>query len=376
MFLLISPIYNFRLLGNALATSGSPNSRIAWVTEPLQDVFIPIQYKFLGVVQGDYVEPTYADLSTMRRIFSLIDSGISNNATDSILAASSLASQIEYQLLPIGDSVTGHKFYVLAEDSNVNRGWGSYFFVAGQNPSSSPRVIVEAPHPVTDFNSQNIAYDMFVNSYPHVIAFFVSGVERTFGPNGQTDMAHRTLSIFEAANEAFAKFGSLVIQIHSFGAALHPGYPLVVLSSGDGGTNGALQSISSSLGSSGISVGIFDGFNYESLGGTDNAQGRYVRTVGGGFVHTEISSNVVYNSTLISGLQSSVIQSIDNGFRFPSYRIDAMIPAISLAVVAGLLFNRLRISESPRKKENSVRSRNHADRLQPTLKRPPAFSHT
>ncbi len=344
VFLLISPICNFRKPGNALAASGSASSRIAWASEPLQDVFIQIQYKFLGVVSGEYVEPTYSDLSTMRGIFSLIDSGISNNDTEAIQSASSFASQIEYQLLPIGDSVTGHKFYVLAEDSNVNRGWGSYFFVADQNPSSSPRVIIEAPHPVTDFNSQNIAYDIFVNSYPHVTAFFVSGVERTFGPNGQTDMAHRTLSIFEAANEAFAKFGSVVIQIHSFSADLHPGYPLVVLSSGDGGTNGALQSISSSLSSSGISVGVFDGFKYETLGGTDNVQGRYVRAVGGGFVHTEISSAVVYNSTLISDLQSSMIQSISNGFRFPLYRIDLMIPIISLSVVVGLLFNRLRFS--------------------------------
>jgi hypothetical protein len=327
-----------------------------WVTEPLQDVFVQIQYRFLGIVSGVYVEPTYADLSTMGGIFSLVESGISNNDSSAILIASSLANQMKYQLLPIDDSATGHKFYVLVEDSNVNRGWGSYFFASEQNPSTPPRVTIEAPHPVTDFNSQNIAYDIFVSAYPRVAAFFVSGVERTYGLNGQTDMAHRTLSVFETANEASAKFGSVVIQIHSFAAARHPGYPMVVLSTGDGGTNGALQSIAMSLSSSGITVGVFDGFSYESLGDQSGVQGRYVRAVGAGYVHVEISTIVVFNSTLISEFDNSFVRFINGGFAFPSYRIDLIIPAISLTVVAGLFFDRLRFSRSPGKKGDSLDS--------------------
>ncbi len=287
----------------------------------------------------------------MRRVFSLINSGVLNNDPDSIINASSLAIQINYKLLPINDSATGKRFYVLVETPNVNRGWGSYFFVVGQNQKSSPRVIFEAPHPVTDFNSQNIAYEIFVNSYPHVFGFFVSGVERTLGPKGQTDMAHRTLSIFETATEAFAGFGSVVVQIHSFDANLHPGYPLVVISSGDGGTNGALESIASNLRASGFSVGIFDGFSYETLGGTDNVQGRYLRATWGGFVHVEISSTVMYNLTLISGFQSSVVQSIVDGFRFPTYQIDLRIPAITLSIVgiflvAGSRFSKFKLPGS------------------------------
>ena len=353
-FLLISPNYGFPRPGRVLAASGTSGPSVPWVTEPLQDVFIQVQYRLLGIVSGQYAEPTFTDLSTMKEVFSLVDSGISKNDTGAILSASSIASQMQYRLLPINDSVSGHRFYVLVEDSSANRGWGTYFFAAEQNPGSSPRVILEAPHPVTDFNSQNIAYEIFLGAYPRVSAFFVSGVERTYGPNGQTDMAHRTLSIFETANEAFARLGSVVIQIHSFSADRHPGYPLVVMSTGDGGTNGALQSISNSLSSSGISVGVFDGFNFESLAGTDNAQGRYVKAVGGGFVHMEISTAVVYNSTLIAALQSSVSQSINGGFSFSSYRIDPIIPAISLSVVAGLLINRLRFASRPRSKSSAV----------------------
>ncbi len=319
---------------------------MVWVTQPLQQLFVHIQYKFIGVIPGNYTEPTDSEYSMMRKIFSLIDRGISSNSTVTILSASSLASQIDYQLLSVRDSSTNNKFYVLLESQNVNRGWGTYFFVAGQNLRSFSRVIIEAPHPVTDFNSQNIAYEIFTDYYPHVFGFFLSGIERTFGPKGQTDMAHRSLSIFETATEAFAGQGSIVIQIHSFDAGQHPGYPLVVLSSGDGGTNGALESIASNIRSSGMPVGIFDGFKYERLSATVNIQGRYVRAIGGGFVHTEISSTIVYNSTLISALQSSVGQSIIAGFKYPAYQIDLRIPAITISVAMVLFLTRFRFSKS------------------------------
>jgi len=247
--------------------------------------------------------------------------------------------------MPVNDSTTGNRYYVLLEGPDVNRGWGTYFFVAKQDGEKHPRVVIEAPHPVTDFNSQNIAYEVFIGSYPRAFGYFVSGVERTFGLNGQTDMAHRTLSVFEAATEAFAKFGSVVIQIHSFDAVRHPGYPWVIVSTGDGGANGALESITSHLQSSGISVGIFDGFKYEVLAGTNNAQGRYLRAVGAGFVHVEISTTVVFNSTLITSLQSSMTQSLIDGFRFPAYPVDPRIPAIALSVVAIYSFASFRFSK-------------------------------
>jgi hypothetical protein len=346
LFLILLPVYGSqsgKVYSAAAQTSGSG---MGWVTRPLEQLFIQVQYKFIGVVPGNYTEPTDTEYSMMRRIFSLIDGGVSGNSSDSIMAASSLASQIDYQLLSVRDSSTGNRFYVLLESQSVNRGWGTYFFAAGQGLLPSPRVIIEAPHPVTDFNSQNIAYEIFTGSYPHVFGYFLSGVERTFGPKGQTDMAHRSLSIFETATEAFARLGSIVIQIHSFDAGRHPGYPLVVLSSGDGGTNGALESIASNLHSSGISVGIFDGFRYEALSATGNIQGRHVRAIGGGFVHAEISSTVVFNSTLISTLQSSFSQSVTDGFKYPAYQIDLRIPAITFSVAIVLFLTRFRFSKS------------------------------
>lgn len=279
----------------------------------------------------------------MSKIFGLIGTGISQSDGGPILSASNMAVQLNYQLIPVNDSMTGNRYYVLMENPTVNRGWGSYLFSAETSPSTTP-IVIEAPHPVTDFNSQQIAYTIFTTAYPRVTALLVSGVERTFGPNGQTDMAHRTQSIFETAHEAFTKFGSVAIQIHGFDASHHPREPLVVLSDGDGGINGALQSIASNLEAANLSVGIFDGFTHEKLGAQNNIQGRYARAFGTGFVHSEISSIVVYNATLIVQYENALTQSILTNFGFPAYQIDIKIPIVGLGVLSLFFFASYRLS--------------------------------
>ncbi len=326
-------------------TAQLPPTGITWVTEPLQQVYNLIQSRFIGLIPGNYTEPSSSDYSTMNTIFGLIDMGVSQNDAGPILSASNVATQLNYQLIPMNDSATGNKYYLLMENTTVNRGWGSYLFTA-EKSASTTRVIIEAPHPVTDFNSQQIAYTIFTNAYPHVTALLVSGVERTFGPNGQTDMAHRAQSIFETAHEAFTKFGSVVVQIHGFDASHHPTEPLVVLSDGDGGVNGALQSVASNLEAAKLSVGIFDGFTHEKLGAQKNVQGRYARAFGAGFVHSEISSIVVYNDTLITKYENSLTQSILNNFSFPAYQIDIKIPIIALGIMSFFFVASYRFSKT------------------------------
>src|SRR5206468_7550341 len=205
LLLMILSTFSLPVHHPSVNTTQLPPTGIAWVTEPLQQVYNLIQSRFIGLIPGNYTEPSSSDYSTMSTIFGLIDTGVSQNDAGSILSASSVATQLNYQLIPVNDSATGNKYYVLMENTTVNRGWGSYLFAAERSPSTT-QVIMEAPHPVTDFNSQQIAYTIFTSAYPHVTALLVSGVERTFGSNGQTDMAHRTQSIFETAHEAFTKF--------------------------------------------------------------------------------------------------------------------------------------------------------------------------
>src|SRR5437867_5488336 len=108
-------------------------------------------------------------------------------------------------------------------------------------------------------------------------------------------------------------------------ASHHHTEPLVGLSDGDGGINGALQAIASNLEAASLSVGVFDGVTHEKLGAQMNIQGRYARAFGAGFVHSEISSIVVYNATLIAQYENSLTQSILDDFSFPAYQIDIRI---------------------------------------------------
>src|SRR5438309_1413776 len=212
ILLVIVSTFSLPVHHSSVNTLQLPPTGITWVTEPLQQVYNLIQSRFIGLIPGNYTEPSSSDYSTMSTIFGFIGAGVSQNDAGSILSASNVATQLKYQLIPVNDSATGNKYYVLMENTIVNRGWGSYLFAAERSPSTT-QVVIEAPHPVTDFNSQQIAYTIFTSAYPDVTALLVSGVERTFGPNGQTDMAHRTQSVFETAHEIFNKFGFPAYQI-------------------------------------------------------------------------------------------------------------------------------------------------------------------
>ena len=58
----------------------------------------------------------------MSKIFGLIGTGVSQSDAGPILSASNAAVQLNYRLIPVNDSGTGNKYYVLMEDPAVNRG--------------------------------------------------------------------------------------------------------------------------------------------------------------------------------------------------------------------------------------------------------------
>src|SRR5947209_16939175 len=138
---LSSPVHH-----SPVNTPQPPPTGITWVTKPLQQVYNLIQSRFIGLIPGNYTEPSSSDYSTMSTIFGFIDTGVSQNDAGSILSASNLATPLQYQLIPVNDSATGNKYYVLMENTTVNRGWGSYLFAA-ERSLSTRLVIMEAQHP-------------------------------------------------------------------------------------------------------------------------------------------------------------------------------------------------------------------------------------
>src|SRR5713101_7387009 len=125
ILLVIVSTFSLPVHHSSVNTSQLPPTGITWVTKPLQQVYYLIQNRFIGLIPGNYTEPSSSDYSTMSTIFGLIDTGVSQTDAGSILSASNVAkTQLDYQLIPVNDSATGNKYYVLMENTTVNRGWG------------------------------------------------------------------------------------------------------------------------------------------------------------------------------------------------------------------------------------------------------------
>src|SRR3989441_11698597 len=116
ILIVIVPTFSLPVHHSSVNISQLPPAGIAWVTEPLQQVYNLIQNRFIGLIPGNYTEPSSSDYSTMSTIFGLIDTGVSQNDAGSILSASNVATPLEYQLIPVNDSATGNKYYVLMEN--------------------------------------------------------------------------------------------------------------------------------------------------------------------------------------------------------------------------------------------------------------------
>src|SRR6266852_7887635 len=110
ILLVIVSAFSFPVHHRSVNTPQLPPTGITWVTEPLQQVYNLIQSRFIGLIPGNYSEPSSSDYSTMSTIFGLIDTAVSQNDAGSILSASNLAAQLRYELIPVNDSATGNKY--------------------------------------------------------------------------------------------------------------------------------------------------------------------------------------------------------------------------------------------------------------------------
>src|SRR5438309_3328733 len=96
ILLVIVSTFSLPVHHSPVNTPQLPPTGIAWVTEPLQQVYNLIQSRFIGLIPGNYTEPSSADYSTMSTIFGLIDTVVSQSDSASILSASNLATQLRY----------------------------------------------------------------------------------------------------------------------------------------------------------------------------------------------------------------------------------------------------------------------------------------
>ncbi len=220
--------------------------------------------------------PTNAHLNVFDTLF--IDV---KNANYTTIAAR--ASQFGYQFIRFVNTATGDTLLVFKENVPVLRGWGTYMYC----PSAAYDLAIEAPHPLWDTNSWELAVRLFIRS--DAKWFLLAGTHRYCNSDSSSDMAHVTQSVFHVCHKRAAT--SCAIQIHGFSkTGANAGYPDAVISNGTLTPPAVLYTLENKYISKGFTAGVFSASTYaklNNLGATTNTQGLWSSNNGKTFVHIE-----------------------------------------------------------------------------------------
>ncbi|MBW7888163.1 MAG: T9SS type A sorting domain-containing protein [Bacteroidetes bacterium] len=195
-----------------------------------------------------------------------------------------LADNFGYKFIKFVNSSTNDTFLLLQENMPIARGWGTYIF----NPAGSNDLAVEAPHPIWDTNSWELAIKFFIAVKARW--FLLAGTHRYANSDSSSDMAHVTQSVFHACHKRIST--SATIQIHGFNKSSdkYDGYPDAVISNGTLQAENILYTIKSNYEAKGFTAGVFSASTYSSLyklGATTNTQGLWSNANGKTFIHVE-----------------------------------------------------------------------------------------
>ncbi len=237
-----------------------------------------------------YVPPNDTDLNRMLQLVSLVITSAGTNDAAKLSEFSFEASRQGFDLIKLTNEKTGIAYYVLRETAGQNRGWGLYIFRAG---SGSRDLVIEAPHPVDDLHTDRIGIMAFSESKAK--AFLMAGTHRQANRDGSSDAAHSPRSIFEVVHETVTKNSTTIIQVHGFTLTKEPGYPQIVLSSGDGVATSPVSELSSILKAKSFTTRIANGRTLKELEAATNVQGKYANSINATFIHMELESSIREN---------------------------------------------------------------------------------
>lgn len=249
--------------------------------------------------EGDgFVVPTKTEQTAFSEIVTRLESG-------DLIYATELAKKNNYSLdryLDLGDENAAS--YLLREEIPISKGWGLYLI----REDGATNIIVEAPHPLSDKHTDIIALDVY--RALNARALLIAGAHRSADPNGLSDVAHASESIFhsihETLTESTATFPDppVVLQVHGFASKKHPGYPNIILGFGQSASQEEIslsKELVGALTDLGIHAGTCEGDSWQDLCGTKNIQGSVKKNTI--FIHVELDETIRDNdSVLIAAL--------------------------------------------------------------------------
>ncbi|MCA9239180.1 MAG: hypothetical protein KDA37_03230 [Planctomycetales bacterium] len=213
--------------------------------------------------------------------------------------AAEAAYEFKYELIEYHDTDAGARYYVLREDLSrieTARGWGAFLL----NPEPEFEALIEAPHPLGDSNSAQLASRVFAEG---ARALLIAGAHRKKAdlPDFEESVFHQVHASWIGGNKTMP-----VLQVHGFAAYKHnfPEDAQLILSTGGGQVIEELQHLDSQFDRHGFPCYVYNtldprskenkkvngdapGDQFRSLAATKNEQGKQVREEGGKFVHLE-----------------------------------------------------------------------------------------
>ncbi len=272
----------------ALAAASTPLPAVAArrVSQPLRDFVAKVRVFMPGEASNGFVVPTPREQEAFRAAAYALRAG------DVARAERALAPfRGAFEVLDFTDGDGGPRYLAIAEVPGgktglLPRGWGFFFFA--QDPRRD-RLVIEAPHPIADQESEIDAAAAVSNLRPS--AFLLAGAHRYADPRPVSDVAHTSGSVFEPVHEAALDGGRVAIQIHGFSLAAHPGYPELLLSTGSTTPTADSAAICDAVNRDGVQCVLFDGTAYLALGALENVQGSFAAGAHGPghFLHLETS---------------------------------------------------------------------------------------
>lgn len=255
---------------------------------------------------GLYVAPKPEQLSAFRALAASVMNG-------SCEIAAAQARALGYELVRFDDTDTSHQYYLLRERLNArgkqSLGWGNYVW----NPVEQNDVLVEAPHPLFDPNTPELAMDVFQGLSAR--GYLMAGAHRSQDGSiyGIANVAGQRNSIFEIFHETWSRATTLPIQIHGFDMRKHANFPPgtdVILSNGDGTVPQIHQALDRAFKQAGLKSYVSNtlapnselnmlvndgvpGKTFDLLSAGYNVQGQYTRnTYHMPFIHCETARSI------------------------------------------------------------------------------------
>jgi hypothetical protein len=252
---------------------------------------------------GGYVLPTKEERASYSEIISSLEAG-------DLVNASGLARGHGYALLRYLDLGDKEKVsYLLQEGIPVSKGWGLYLI----REEAANNIIVEAPHPLSDKQSELIALDIY--RALDARALLIAGAHRDANDDAKADVAHTKYSIFQSVHETLLRktpvFSDVpvVLQIHGFTAKKRPGYPNIILGFGKKASWAEIalaKEIVGALASRGLEAGYCVDDSWPDLCAKKNVQGSSKGEAV--FIHIELDETARSDSnSLVAALAEVVV---------------------------------------------------------------------